>query len=137
MGSFVKKEFYEKNGAVNLLITETENEFLLSKPQKHETLVHQYLYEKYGDEILLEDNVYFELFREYVLFLYEHIEEVSEVNGCYEVVKFLAHLYRDEIKCFSERVEKALVIAKGKKFELVGTLRNSKSEYAIIFTSTE
>lgn len=106
-----RKEFYEKNGAINLLITETKKGFFLSKPQKQETLVHQYLY--------------------------EHIEVVSEPDGCYEVVKFLAHLFRDEIRCFVERVEKALVIAKRKRFELVGTLRNSQKEYAMVFTATE
>lgn len=132
-----RKEFYEKNGEINLLITETKNGFFLSKPQKRETLVHQYLYEQYGDEVLSEDDFYYELFRQYVLVLCEHIEVVSEPDGCYEVVKFLAHLFRDEIKCFVERVEKALVIAKRKRFELVGTLRNSKKEYAMVFTATE
>lgn len=132
-----RQQFYEKNGSVNLLITETENGFFLSKPQKHETLVHQYLYEQYGDEVVSEDKFYYELFREYVSVLHEHTEVTSEVDGCYEIVKFLAHLYRDEIKGFAERVENSLVIAKGKKFEIVGTLRNSKREYAIIFTATE
>lgn len=132
-----RKEFYEKNGAINLLITETEKGFFLSKPQKQETLVHQYLYEQYGDAVLAEDNFYYELFRQYVSVLYEHIEVVSEPAGCYEVVKFLAHLFRDEIRCFVERVKKALGIAKKKRFELVGTLRNSQKEYAMIFTATE
>ena len=53
----------------------------------------------------------------------------SEINGCYEVIKFLAHLFRDEIKCFVERTEKALLIAKTKKFNLVGTLRNVQKGY--------
>lgn len=132
-----RKAFYEKSGAINLLITETKNGFFLSKPQKQETLVHQYLYEQYGDDVLAEDNFYYELFRQYVSVLYEHIEVVSEPDGCYEVVKFLAHLFRDEIRCFVERVEKALVIAKRKRFELVGTLRNLQKEYAMVFTATE
>lgn len=132
-----RQDFYEKNGVINLLITETERGFFLSKPHKHEILVHQYLYERYGDEALLVDSFYFELFRQYVSVLYEHTEEVSEPDGCYEVVRFMAHLFRDEIKCFAERVEKALVIAKEKRFELVGTLRNVKSEHAIVFTATE
>lgn len=74
------------------MITETKKGIFLSKTQKHETLVHQYLY--------------------------EHIEMVPEPDRCYEVVKFLAHLFRDEIKCFVERVEEALVIAKRKRFEI-------------------
>lgn len=131
------KAFYEKNGVINLLITETKKGFFLSKPQEQETLVHQYLYEQHGDDVLAEDNFYYELFRQYVSVLYEHIEMVSEPDGCYEVVKFLAHLFRDEIRCFVERVEKALAIAKRKRFELVGTLRNSQKEYAMVFTATE
>ena len=100
-------------------------------------MVYQYLYEQYGDDVLAEENFYYELFRKYVSVLYEHIEVVSEPDGCYEVVKFLAHLFRDEIRCFVERVEKALVIAKRKRFELVGTLRNSQKEYAMVFIATE
>lgn len=78
-----------------------------------------------------------ECFMKNVLVLYEHKEIESEINGCYEVIKFLAHLFRDEIKCFVERTEKALLIAKTKKFNLVGTLRNVQKEYAIVFTATE
>ena len=103
----------------------------------NENLVQQYLYEKYGENAIYEDRLYYELFRQYVLVLYEHKEIESEINGCYEVIKFLAHLFRDEIKCFVERTEKALLIAKTKKFNLVGTLRNVQKEYAIVFTATE
>lgn len=132
-----RHEFYKKNGSINLLIAETDQGFFLCKPQNRETLVHQYLYEHYGDVVLSEDKFYYELFREYVSVLYEHTEETTEDDVCYEIVRFLAHLYRNEIKCFAERVEKSLLMAKEKKFKLVGTLRNSISEYAIIFTATE
>ena len=132
-----REVFYKNNGPINLLITETNNGFALSKPQKNEKLVQQYLYEKYGENAIYEDRLYYELFRQYVLVLYEHKEIESEINGCYEVIKFLAHLFRDEIKCFVERTEKALLIAKTKKFNLVGTLRNVQKEYAIVFTATE
>lgn len=114
-----------------------EEKFVLNKPQKNENLVQQYLYEKYGENAIYEDRLYYELFRKYVLVLYEHKEIESEINGGYEVIKFLAHLFRDEIKCFVERTEKALLIAKTKKFNLVGTLRNVQKEYAIVFTATE
>ena len=81
--------------------------------------------------------MYYELFRQYVSVLYEHKQMESKINGCYEVIKFLAHLFRDEIKCFVERTEKALLIAKTKKFNLVGTLRHVQKGYAIVFTATE
>lgn len=42
-----------------------------------------------------------------------------------------------EVKCFVERVEKAVTIAKQKSFELAGTLRNTQREYAIVFEATE
>lgn len=132
-----RKEFYNKSGSMDLLVTETHKGFLLSKPQKNEMLVQQYLYEQYGEAVLSEDKLYYELFRQYVSVLYEHTKVESELNGCYEVVKLLAHLFRDEIKCFVERVEKALLITKSKRFEIVGTLRNVKKEYAIVFTATE
>ncbi len=62
----MEKNVLQKNGAINLLITETKKGFFLSKPQKQESLVHQYLYEKYGDDVLMEENFYYELFRLYV-----------------------------------------------------------------------
>ena len=31
---------------------------------------------------------------------------ISEHDGCYEVVKFLAHLFRDEIRCFVVKTAK-------------------------------
>ena len=132
-----REAFYKKNGPINLLITETNNGFVLSKPQKNENLVQQYLYEKYGENAIYEDRLYYELFRQYVSVLYEHKQMESEINGCYEVIKFLEHLFRDEIKCFVERTEKALLIAKTKRFNLVGTLHNVQKEYAIVFTATE
>ena len=132
-----REAFYKKNGPINLPITETNNGFVLSKPQMNENLVQQYLYEKYGENAIYEDRLYYELFRQYVSVLYEYKQMESEINGCYEVIKFLAHLFRDEIKCFVERTEKALLIAKTKKFNLVGTLRNVQKEYAIVFTATE
>ena len=132
-----RQKFYEKNGSVDILITETDNNFHVSKPQKGETLIYQYLYEQYGDDMLTEDVTYIDLFRRYVSVLHEHIEMLSEANASYEIVKFLAHLFRDEIKCFTERVEKALIVSKQKKFEIVGTLRNSQSNYAVVFLATE
>lgn len=42
------------------------------------------------------------------------------------------------IRCVTaERVGKSIIAAKEKKFKLTGTLRNAKSEYAIVFTATE
>lgn len=87
----------------------THTVFVLSKPQMNENLVQQYLYEKYGENAIYEDRLYYELFRQYVSVLYEHKQMESEINGCYEVIKFLSHLFRDEIKCFVERTEKAVV----------------------------
>ena len=52
-------------------------------------------------------------------------------------MKFLAHLFRDEIKYFVERIEKSITIAKKKRFELFGTLRNTQREYVIVFEATE
>jgi hypothetical protein len=132
-----RQKFYEKNGSVDMLISVSEKGFYISKPQKSEILVQQYLYEQYGDAGMAEDDGYIDLFRRYVAVLYEHTEEISEQNACYEIVKFLAHLFRDEIICFAKRVEKALGVAKLKKFEIIGTLRSSIRKYAVVFLSTE
>ena len=132
-----RKDFYERNGSIDFLLTEMTTGFFVSKPQRHETLVHQYLYERYGENGISENKKYYDLFRRYALVLQEHTEFLSETDGCYEVMIFLAHLFRDEVKCFVERVEKAVTIAKQKSFELAGTLRNTQREYAIVFEATE
>ena len=62
-----------------MLVTETHKGFLLSKPQKNEMLVQQYLYEQYGEAVLSEDKLYYELFRQYVSVLYEHMKVESEL----------------------------------------------------------
>lgn len=59
-----REAFYKKNGPINLLITETNNGFVLSKPQMNENLVQQYLYEKYGENAIYEDRLFYELFRQ-------------------------------------------------------------------------
>lgn len=61
----------------------------------------------------------------------------SETDGCYEIMIFLAHLFMNEVKCFVERVEKAINVAKEKRFEMVGSLRNVQREYAIVFEASE
>lgn len=132
-----RKDFYEKNGSINFLLTQMNAGFFVSKPQKHEALVHQYLYEQYGENAILENKKYYDLFRRYTSVLQEHTEFLSETDGCYEIMLFLAHLFRKEVKGFGERVEKSVIAAKQKSFEVVGTLCNTQREYAIVFEATE
>ena len=65
--------------------------FFVSKPQRHETLVHQYLYERYGENGISENKKYYDLFRRYALVLQEHTEFLSETDGCYDAGQF--HLW--------------------------------------------
>lgn len=73
-----RKKFYNKSESMDLLVTETHKGFLLSKTQKNEMLVQQYLYEQYGEAVLSEDKLYYEIFRQYVSVLYEHTKVESE-----------------------------------------------------------
>ncbi len=129
-----RKKFYQQNNDIDVLITDTENGFFISKPQMKETLVQQYLYEQYGEKILNENTSYLGIFKGYVSVLFEHTVESSSMDACYEIVNFLAHLCRDEIKGFVERVKKA--IEGPHQNEIVGSLRNVKNEYVIVFISS-
>ena len=62
-----RKDFYERNGSINFLLTEMSTGFLVSKPQKHEILVHQYLYERYGEKVISGNKRHCDLFRQYAL----------------------------------------------------------------------
>lgn len=129
-----RQKFYEKNNKIDILITDTENGFFVSEPQTKENLVQQYLYEQYGEDELVENTFYLEVFRQYLSVLNEHTVDSSNSIACYEIVNFLAHLYRDEIKGFVERVKKAIegVHQNG----IVGSLENVKNEYVMIFISS-
>lgn len=129
-----RQKFYQQNNDIDVLITDTENGFFISKPQMKETLVQQYLYEQYGEKILNENTSYLGIFKGYVSVLFEHTVESSSMDACYEIVNFLAHLYRDEIKGFVERVKKA--IEGPHQNEIVGSLRNVENEYVIVFISS-
>jgi hypothetical protein len=82
--------FYKNNGPINLLITETNNGFVLSKPQKNENLVQQYLYEKYGENAIYEDRLYYELFPQLIAarkIIYQNGKAVE--RGTQEIIEYI------------------------------------------------
>lgn len=132
-----RQAFYVNNGNVDIMIYDMDDGLLFSKPQNKESLIYQYLQERYGDWSKVEKDTCYQSFRNAISVLYEHTYIMSEENGCYEIMKFLSHLFLDEIKYFVERIDKSLIMAQKKKYGVVGTLRNTLSEYAIVFVASK
>jgi len=132
-----REHFYKNNGEVDYLLADTDDGIFISKPRNNETLITQYLYEKYGDAFNNDYKKYASLLNTYTYVLHEHTDYSSEDGASYAIVLFLAHLHLDEIKCFVERIQKSLNEAKNKNYSIVGSLRNTLRNYGIVFTATE
>lgn len=133
-----RKNFYLKNGNVNLLITNTKWGMTISKPQHRESLVTQYLIEMYGEDVVFEDRGYLLKFNEFLSVLSEHTVHTSEDDANVEIVKLLAKFYHTEITNFVTKVEKSLLIAKKKNENKVsGSLRNTERKSVIVFIASK
>ena len=133
-----RKNFYLKNGNVNLLITDTKWGMTISKPQHRESLVTQYLIEMYGEDVVFEDRGYLLKFNEFLSVLSEHTVHTSEDCANVEIVKLLAKFYHTEITNFVTKVEKSLLIAKKKNENKVcGSLGNTERKSVIVFIASK
>lgn len=131
-----RKIIFEEYGDVDILVMDgINNELILTKPQKNESLVHQFLAQKYGMKISEQQKNVVEIFRNFLHILPEHTVNSSTQNGSYEILLFFAHFYRDEIIKFWDLLEDTKLNAKKGKSELVHSLRTELGEYVIMFTT--
>lgn len=129
-----RKKFYMDVGEVDYYITDDEKSFSIIKPGLKETLANRFLYERYGDDTkLINDiNVY-----KYVRFLdniHEHMVLMSEKNADWEIVSFLGRLDRRELVIFVNQLEDTIDLAKKKTCDLVHSMR-LENKYAVLFVS--
>ena len=127
--------FFETNGPVNILVCEpSETDLIISRPADNETLIHHFLLEKYGSGKIHINNAVFDQFRWFLQQTAERSTIGRDTEGTYTILLFLAHLHRNEIVAFWERMILARDKAKNEEYGVVGSLRDSSS-YAVFFVS--
>ncbi len=130
-----RKDFYEKNGEVAILISETAAGFSISKPAVRETLAQSFLLERYGMVKLISQRKKLLIFNDFMHSLPRHTIVSSEENGSYSVLLFLACLDRQEICEFVDRLAATRKKAKKHKRGIYYSLRRADNEYAIFFVA--
>jgi hypothetical protein len=131
-----RKAIYENHGDLDIMILErTDNEIVLTKPRKNETLVHQFLIEKYEVKEIADQRLCIQFFRNFLHLLPERTVNCSSADGTYNVLTFLAHLQRYEIATFWDGFEATKTEAKQGEFGIRHSLRHEISGYVIVFTA--
>ena len=130
-----RKTFLEKDTEVSYSFYIAKEEVVITKPNKREALVMQFLAEKYGLEEAEKHILNMTNFRYFISEMQDHIIEVSEKNGSFDLLKFFAHLNRYEISTFLSQLDSAKFKAyKGNK-GILHSLRRGDGEYAILFVA--
>ena len=131
-----RKEIYEKYGGIDIMILESsDNKLLLTKPRRCETLVRQFLSEKYNMEELADQRLCIQFFRNFLRLLPERTVNCSAADSTYNVLTFLSHLHRFEIAAFWERFVLTKSEAKQGERGLRYSLRHEIKGYAILFSA--
>ena len=131
-----RNEMFENNGEVDISIFEGSNgETIITKPTHNESLVYQFLTEKYGyskSKSIEKELDFFQLFLQQ---LPNHTVVQSQKNASYEIVLFLAHMERDEIELFVKYLDDTRKKARGRKSKIIHSLRHKIKKYAIVFVT--
>ena len=132
-----RRSFYLNNGSVDIFIQETEGGIHITKPKNNESLIHSFLIEKYGEKALDFPEGFLEEFNRRFYFLHDHMIYESERNSTYSVIRFLAHLERNEIQVFVEHTNQTLASCKKGEYGILHSMRNPIKKYAILFSSSK
>lgn len=129
-----RKKIYEECEDVDFIIFNgMDNEMVLTKPRKNESLVHQFLAEKYGMKESDKQKLPIQYFRNFLRLLPERSINNSEEDASYEVLLFLAHFNRGEIIEFWELFEQTKSEAKQGLVGIRHSLRSSLENYVVMF----
>lgn len=131
-----RKVIYVEYGDIDFMILSGhDNEIVLTKPQNKESLVHQFLAEKYGVKEAQKHSLCIQYFRNFLHLLPERTVRSSDQVGAYYMLLFLAHMQRYEIAEFWDVLEATKIEAKQGGTGIRHSLRHDISEYVILFTA--
>lgn len=133
-----RKLIYEKHGDIDIMILNGyDNEMVLTKPQENESLVHQFLAEKYGMKESVKQKSTIQYFRNFLHLLPDRTVNTLTQTGCYELLLFFAHFQRYEITEFWDMLEDTKFDAKQGVKGISHSLRSDIGEYVIMFMSND
>ncbi len=131
-----RKNLYENHGEVDIMVLNgRDNEMVLTRPRENESLVHQFLAEKYGMKESSKHKQSIEYFRNFLHLLPERTITSSALKSTYSILLFFAHFQRYEIVEFWDLLEHTKTEAKQGDVGILHSLRNEISEYVIMFTA--
>ena len=131
-----RQNIYAEHGDIDFMILEGhDNEIVFMQPQKKESLVHQFLAEKYGIKEALKHASYVQYFRNFLHLLPERVVGGSDQLSSFYVLRFLAHMERYEIAEFWSCLEDTKKEAKQGKTGIRHSLRHEISGYVIVFVA--
>lgn len=131
-----RKMIYVEHGDVDIMILNgPDNEIVLTQPQVKESLVHQFLAEKYGMKESQKHAMYIQYFRNFLRLLPERTVRSSDQAEAYYVLLFFAHMQRYEIAEFWDILENTKKEAKQGETGIRHSLRHDISEYVILFVA--
>ena len=131
-----RKAIYEEHGDVDIMILNGINdEMVLTKPQEKESLVHQFLAEKYGMKNSAKQNPSIQYFRNFLHLFPDRTVNSSIQGGSYDIMLFLAHFHRYEITEFWDLFEHTKSEAKQGAMGVRHSLRSDIGEYVIMLMS--
>lgn len=134
---FWRENMYLKSGKIDTFIFMDDDSFSIANMEDKETLPLSYLHQKYGLDVAQDDNGYMQIFSDYLHVLAEHVVVESERNAYYDILLFLAHLDRNEIKAFVERIQRAAECNKKGEHTICGSLRNVDQRRVMFFASSD
>lgn len=132
-----REDLYIRSGKIDTLIFMDDDSFSVANVDNKETLPLIYLHQKYGMGVAQDGNSYIKTFSDYLHVLAEHVVVESERNAYYDILIFLAHLDRNEIGAFVERIKRAAELNKNGERTICGSLRNVDQKRVIFFVSSD
>ena len=131
-----RKNLYENYGEMDIMIFDgVDNELVITRPTKKESLVYQFLSERYSYKESTKNSFLIKPFQEFLHQLHEHTVDSSQKDGSYQILVFLAHLDRVEISEFMKRLIETRDEAKNGMEGICKSLRRQDNEYAIMFVA--
>lgn len=133
-----RKSIYEEHGDIDIMILNGyDNEMVLTKPRENESLVHQFLAEKYGMKEFVKQKSTIQYFRNFLHLLPDRTVNTLTQTGSYELLLFFSHFQRYEITEFWDMLEDTKFEAKQGVKGISHSLRSDIGEYVIMFMSND
>lgn len=133
-----RKQMYTENGDVGIMILDgVDNEFIIAKPTRGESLTYIFLAETYGFHKATSCIDKMQLFRSFLHRFPNHIISDASNNESYKVLLFLAHMNRIEIYEFWNMLDDTKKKSQAGELGIRHLLRPSTQEYAVLFVAGE